>query len=256
MKRIITIYNEKGGVGKTTTAVNISASLALKGFNTLLIDCDHQGSAAAASGRHTLKSGKSISDAFLNKQPFESIITSSCMDYLKVVPPPRSAFMNELSAVSFQAKRSILRNMLENIGDKFDYIIIDTAPSLNLFTINAITASHRILIPLQCEYLAFRNLQSVFRILKAFKTKYHTDLKLMGILLTMVDESSTLSNRIVKSARANLTHRIFKTTIPRNADLRDSTFYQKPLVISKPESRGGRSYSALTNEIVAKMKNG
>jgi len=232
MGHTICIVSQKGGVGKTITAVNIAAALAIAGQRTLLIDCDPQGSATASVGIYDKKHGVAFQQAFQEINLAAEVITHSCLELLKVIPAPSEILQNDAIP-----------------------IIIDTAAApASFMAVNAIITSDSVLIPLQCELLAFQSLRNTLRTLIFIKKKHHLKLKLAGVLLTMHDHGEDISERIVRSARKHIRHRLFETIIPRSTQLRESASFRRPLVVQNSASSGAQSYFQLAKEILAKGK--
>ncbi|MDM8539477.1 ParA family protein [Desulfococcaceae bacterium HSG9] len=255
MGHTICIVSQKGGVGKTITAVNLAAALAIFGKRTLLIDCDPQGSATASVGINDKKSGQAFQRALQEINFTAEIITHSCLELLKVIPAPSEILQNDATPISMPGNEKFLHTLLARFRADFDYIIIDTAAApASFMAINAIITSDSVLIPLQCELLAFQALRNTLRTLIYIKNKHRLKLKLEGVLLTMYDKGEDVSERIVQSARKHIRHRLFKTVIPRSVQLRESASFGRPLVVQNAGSSGAQSYIQLAKEILAKKK--
>jgi len=251
MGRTICIVSQKGGVGKTITAVNLAAALAILGKRTLLIDCDPQGSATASVGIFDKKSGRAFQRALQETNLSAEIITHSCLELLKVIPAPSEILPNN----AMPGDERLLHALLTRFRDEFDYIIIDTAAApASFMAVNAIITSDSVLIPLQCELLAFQSLRHTLGTLIYIKNKYRLKLKLEGILLTMYDKGEDVSERIVQSARKYIRRRLFKAVIPRSTQLRESASFRRPLVVHNAEASGAQSYVRLAKEILDKKK--
>jgi chromosome partitioning protein len=254
MGKIICVFNQKGGVGKTLTAVNLSAAFALSGKRTLLVDCDPQGSATAISGASQEQFSFTLQDAISGQMQAKDIIVQSCLYHLKVFPAPTAMSLAILHEHASAGNQKLLKRMLSDLLSDYDFIVVDS-PSFNeIFSVNAPTAADAVLIPLQCEYLAYRNLKKNIEFLQAIKKAYNPHLKLVGILLTMYDENGDISCRIVQSARKHLGSRLFDTIIPRDVRIAESTTLKKPLVVVDVNSAGAKNYLKLAQEVMDRMK--
>ena len=255
MRKIICIFSQKGGVGKTLTAVNLSAALALAGKRTLLVDCDPQGSATAISGAYQKHCTFTLEDAIMGRVQVKDIIVQSCLYNLKVFPAPTAMSFSLLHQPFATANERLLKHMLDGLRSDFDFIVTDMPSDHEIFTVNAPTAADAALIPLQSEYLANRNLNKNLEILQAIKKAHNPDLKLVGILLTMFDEGSYISRRIFQSIRKHLGTELFDTIIPRDIEIAESTALEKPIVVTDANSVGAKSYLKLANEVMVRMQN-
>jgi chromosome partitioning protein len=252
MGETICIVSQKGGVGKTLTAVNLAAALALDGKRTLLVDCDPQGSATSISGTYKKKFTFTLEDGLLGRAPLNRIMAQSCVYYLQVIPAPIGRTHQAANLSSAPGAESVLKNFLMDDSWYFDYIIIDTPASFGMLTLSALAASDTVLIPTPCEFLAYRSLKQTMQTLVAVKNAYRLPLQLAGILLTMVDEEARFSRAIVRSARRRLGGRVFETLIPHSEQLRESPIFERPLVVQDIFSIGAQSYLALAAEIMGR----
>jgi chromosome partitioning protein len=250
MGHIICIANLKGGVGKTTTAVNLSASFAFIGKKTLLIDCDPQGSATTGVGLSKKKLALTLYDALSGKSSIEETVCNTELEGMKVIPVRGEFFRAELELMSRPNKENVLCNLISPLRECYDYILLDTPPSLGLVSINAMTAADSLLIPLQCEFLAYESLVQLLKFARLVKKRLNSSLLLAGILLTMYDMGEKTSQQIVANARKHLKNAVFKTVIPRSAQLRESSAQGKPLLLSDPDAVGAKSYLELAHEII------
>jgi chromosome partitioning protein len=254
MGKIICVFNQKGGVGKTLTAVNLSAGLALSGKRTLLVDCDPQGSATAISGAGQENFSFTLQDALSGQVQARDIIVQSCLYHLKVFPAPTAMSLAILHQPASTGNEKLLKRLLADLISDFDFIVIDTPSSHEIFTVNAPTAADAILIPLQSEYLAYRNLKKNFEILRSIKKAYNPDLKLVGILLIMYEENGDISHRIFQSACKHLGSRLFDTIIPRDVRIAESPTLLKPLVVADASTVGAKNYLKLADEVMVRMQ--
>ena len=254
MGRIIAIANQKGGVGKTTTAINVAASLATLEHKTLIIDVDPQANATSGVGLDPQEVKSSIYECMVNEVEPASIVQKTALPYLDIIPSHINLVGAEVEMINFQKREERMREALRPIKEEYDYIIIDCAPSLGLITINALTASDSLLIPVQCEYFALEGLGKLLNTTKIIQSRLNPDLEIEGILLTMYDSRLRLSNQIVEEVRTHFQQMVFDTIIPRNIKLSEAPSFGLPVVLYDAESKGAISYLNLAREIINKPK--
>ncbi len=250
MGKIITICNQKGGVGKTTTAINTSAYLASLGRKVLLIDMDPQGNATSGLNIDKTSIDKSIYDCLLGNATLDEIIKNVHLDNLFMAPSSLDLTGAEIELVGAVAREYKLRNALRDIQEKFDYIIIDTPPSLGLLTINALTACSEILVPLQCEYYALEGLTKLLNTIELVKKNLNPEIEIAGVILTMADFRTKLTQEVIEETRSYFNEKVFETIIPRNIKLSEAPGYGKPILLYDEGSAGAQKYKELTEEFL------
>jgi chromosome partitioning protein len=250
MGKIIAIANQKGGVGKTTTAINISASLASEGKKVLLIDADPQGNATSGSGIARSLNRKSLYEIMISGESIRDVVVPTEIETFWVVPSNKNLAGVEIEFADADKKASILKSLLNPIRDYFHYIIIDCPPSLGILTINGLTAADSLLVPIQCEYFALEGVTELFETLARLKRELNPALSIEGLLLTMYDERTNLSNAVAKDLRDFYGEKVFKTVIPRNVRLAEAPSFGKPILLYDPRSKGADSYTQLAKEIL------
>ena len=251
MGKIVAIANQKGGVGKTTTTINLSTILAKKGKKVLMVDTDPQGN--ATSGLGIDKSVHfSVYDVIINDVEIENTLQTTMVKNLDVCPSNINLAGAEVELVSMMSREQRLKEKLDCIKDKYDYIIIDCPPSLGLITLNAFTASDSVLIPVQCEYYALEGLGQLINTINLVKKHLNPNLEIEGALLTMFDIRTNLSNQVVKEESKYFENRVYKTVIPRNVRLSEAPSYGMPISIYDPKSKGAKSYEKFAKEFLKK----
>lgn len=252
MAEIICLCNQKGGVGKTTTAINLSASLAAAEKKTLLIDLDPQGNTTTGLGHNKYNIEKSVYDLFANETDVNTLIVETELPYLKLLPANQALVGAEIELVGIVSRETILRNRLGPLLDQFDFIIIDCPPSLGLLTINALSAAHSVLIPVQCEYYAMEGLADLQRTISFVRERINDNLKIRGIVLTMYDSRNNLSHQVSEEIRGHFKETVFESVIPRNVRLSEAPSHGKPILLYDVNSRGALSYFNLAQELLSK----
>jgi len=249
--KVISIANQKGGVGKTTTAVNLSTVLAKKGKKVLMIDTDPQGNATSGLGIDK-NVNFSVYDVIINDVEIENTIVQSMVKNLDVCPSNINLAGAEVELVSMMSREQRLKEKIDNQKDKYDYIIIDCPPSLGLITLNAFTASDSVLIPVQCEYYALEGLGQLINTINLVKKHLNKNLEVEGALLTMFDIRTNLSNQVVKEVNKYFENKVYKTVIPRNVRLSEAPSYGMPISVYDPRSKGAKSYDKFVKEFLKK----
>lgn len=249
MGKIISVANQKGGVGKTTTTVNLSTILAKKGKKVLLIDTDPQGN--ATSGLGVSKDVElSVYDILIGDTEFDETLQETAIKNLKVCPSNISLAGAEVQLVSIMSREQRLKTKLDKIKDQYDYILIDCPPSLGLVTLNAFTASDSVLIPVQCEYFALEGLGQLLNTVNLVKKHLNKNLEIEGALLTMYDARTNLSNQVVKEVKKYFEDKVYKTVIPRNVRLSEAPSYGMPITVYDPRSKGAKAYEKFAKELL------
>jgi len=252
MGQIITIANQKGGVGKTTTAINLAACLAAAEQKVLLIDADPQGNATSGIGLDKAAIKGTLYNYLIDDISLEAVSYPTALPNLKVVPTDQDLIGAEIELIGHQGRQTLLARKLRPEASNFDYLIIDCPPSLQLLTINALAAAHKILIPLQCEYFALEGLSQLYRTVSLVRGKYNHSLGILGILLTMYDSRNRLSHQVSAEVKKFFSGQVFKTIIPRNVRLSESPSHGLPIILYDIRSKGAEAYLALAREILLK----
>jgi chromosome partitioning protein len=250
--KIIALCNQKGGVGKTTSAVNLAASLARAGEKVLLIDMDPQGNAGSGLGINKYRVEKSIYHVLLGETPIAQVVRSTDVPGLEVAPSNRDLVGAELELVTAYARETKLRAALSGLQEAYDWVLIDCPPSLNLLTVNALAAAESVLIPVQCEYYALEGISELIHTIELVQQSLNPTLYIEGVLLTMFDARNNLAHQVVDEIRRHFREKVFNSLIPRNVRLSESPSHGLPVYLYDPKSIGAERYQSLASELVAR----
>ena len=251
MAKVIAIANQKGGVGKTTTSVNLSACLGELGQRVLLIDIDPQGNATSGLGIDKGKIEKSIYDVLVDDIPIKDTVIGTEVDNLKVLPATIQLAGAEIELVASMSRETKLKKAIDKIKNEYDFVIIVCPPSLGLLTINSLTAANSILVPIQCEFYALEGLSQLLKTITLIQDNLNQDLVLEGVVLTMFDSRTNLSGQVVQEVKNHFQQKVFKTIIPRNVRLSEAPSFGRPVIKYDPKSKGAEVYYNLGKEVLA-----
>lgn len=250
MSKVIAVANQKGGVGKTTTAVNLSSCLAYRGKKVLLIDIDPQGNATSGLGVDKKSIEKSIYDVLINDDEIIDTIIDTPVENLKLCPSNIQLAGAEVELVPVMSRETRMKAALQKIRGMYDFILIDCPPSLGLLTINSLTASDTILVPIQCEYYALEGLSQLMNTVKLVQRHLNTELDVEGVVLTMFDARTNLSIQVVEEVKKHFRNKVYRTVIPRNVRLSEAPSFGLPIILYDPKSKGSECYLELAEEVI------
>ena len=250
MSRIIAIANQKGGVGKTTTAINLSASLAEKGKKVLLIDTDPQGNATSGFGIDNNELDNTIYELILGECSVQDCIIKEVIQGVSILPSNVNLAAAEIELIGVDKKEYILKNEIDWVRDEYDFIIIDCPPSLSMLTVNAMTTADSVLVPIQCEYYALEGLSQLIHTVNLVKERLNPELDMEGVVFTMFDSRTNLSSQVVDNVKEHLEQNVYKTVIPRNIRLAEAPSYGMPIQKYDPKSAGAEAYMLLADEVI------
>ena len=251
MGRVIAIANQKGGVGKTTTAINLAASLGLSEQQTLLIDCDSQGNTTAGLGFPKDPARRTLYNALILNEPLDRIIQKTQIDGLEIIPSDKNLAGASVELVAVEDREFQLKRIMQQVKDAYSYILMDCPPALDLLTLNALAAADSVLIPIQCEYLALEGVSELLDTLMRIRRTLNPNLAIEGIVLTMYDERTTLSRQVASDLRSFFGSQVFESVIPRNVRLAEAPSHGKPIHYYDIHSKGAEAYINLAKEVIS-----
>ncbi len=256
MGTVLAVVNQKGGVGKSTTAVNLGASLAERGKKILVVDIDPQGNATSGVGIDKSELEQCIYSLLVEDVPIEEVIVETSLENLDLVPATIELAGAEIELVSSFSREIKLRRALDNVKENYDFTIIDCPPSLGLLTLNALAAAQKILVPIQCEYYALEGLGQLMQTIKLVQNHLNPDLEIAGVIMTMYDSRTNLSQQVIEEVKNYFREKVYATVIPRNVRLSEAPSFGLPISLYDPRSKGARSYQELAEELLSRLGGG
>jgi chromosome partitioning protein len=254
MGKIIALANQKGGVGKTTTAINLAASLAALDKKVLVVDADPQANASSGLGINVRDLKKTIYECIVNQEDPNEAILPTEVPNLYILPSHIDLVGAEIEMLNFQNREKVLKDVLAKVKDRFDFILVDCSPSLGLITVSSLTATDSVIIPVQCEYFALEGIAKLLNTIKIIKSKLNPDLKIEGFLLTMYDARLRLANQVYDEVKKHFGNLVFDTVIQRNVKLSEAPSHGKPVLLYDPDSKGSQNHIQLAKELIEKCK--
>jgi chromosome partitioning protein len=254
MAKVIVVANQKGGVGKTTTVINLAASLAMADMRVLVVDTDAQANCTSGLGISKGMVKKSIYNALVFNEPLHSLILDTELENLKLVPADKGLTGAAIEIIDFPDREFILKRLLAPVLDRFDFILIDSPPSLNILTLNGLVAANSVLVPIQCEYFALEGITDLLDTLGRVRRSFNPEIAIQGILLTMFDERTNLSSQVREELKTYFPGRVLQTVIPRNVRLAEAPSFGKPIILYDIRSKGAESYISLAKEVLQHEK--
>lgn len=251
MAQVIAIINQKGGVGKSTTAINLAAALGDLGKRVLVVDFDPQGNATSGFGVDKDRLESDVYEALMNSVPLSDVVVQSPVEHVDVAPATIQLAGAEIELVSVMARESVLRYVLDPVREQYDYVFIDCPPSLGLLTVNSLVAADSLLIPIQCEFYALEGLSKLLESMRMVKGRLNPSLEVFGVVMTMFDARTTLSKQVVEEVRDYFGDKVFQSVIPRNVKLSEAPSHGLPVNLYAPSSKGAVAYASLAEEVVA-----
>ncbi|MBI2266256.1 MAG: ParA family protein [Armatimonadetes bacterium] len=256
MGQILGLVNQKGGVGKSTTAVNLAASLVACGKRVLVVDSDPQGNSTSGLGLDKTGVERCVYDTLINGRGLDEVITRTCMDDLDVAPSTIRLAGAEVELAAGDSRETRLRSAMGTVSENYDFVLIDCPPSLGLLTVNALTASDGLLIPVQCEYYALEGLSQLLHVVDLVRGRLNSSLEIIGVLLTMYDARTNLSSQVADEVRNHFGKTVYRTVIPRNVTLSEAPSFGRPVLLYDGRSKGAEAYLRLAEEVIGRGKKG